>query len=226
MDLLFSSGKLFAASYLLLGCSLHDNSLETAIASVAGLVASGFYGLGLLNFFVPLAFQLCEMASAISIAVSVYRLLLLETSSAIYAYLATGVILAGTVSIFEPFMFTLSTSPFFRRPVMARVAAELMASYALGLLATSGTGFAVIIQSLGWLLCIVSTSSILMVGLSPEVTSYGLLATRFVLVATIVSFSSIFVLGDKERAPVSENYPLFCAISMAFMTANIQLKIE
>jgi len=226
MDLLFASGKLFAASYLLLGCSLHDSSLEVAIASIAGYVASGFYGLGLLDILSPLSLQLCELASAISISVSVYRLLLMETSSSIYGYLATGTVLAGTVAILQPFMFNLSSSPYFRRPVMARVAAELMASYVLGLLATNGTGYAVVIQSIGWLLCITSTSSLLMVGISPEVTAYGLSATRFVLVASIVSFSSIFVLADKERAPISENYPLFSAIAMAFMMSSIQLKLE
>ena len=142
-----------------------------------------------------------------------------------YAYLATGVCLLGLVCVIEPFMFGHSNTPFFRRPVMARVTLELMAAYVLGLVATDGTEYAVVTQSIGYLLCITSASAILMVGIAPEVTCYGLAVSRGVMVAVVIAFSSLFVINDKDRAPISDNYPLFSSIALGTMACSLQLKL-
>ena len=226
MNSLFAAGKLLASGHLLFGCGLIADSVESSIAAIASLVASGLYVLGFLGLFRPVSYQLCETAAAVSSAASMHRLLLLGEEHNMYAYLATGICLLGTVCVIEPFMFNLGNTPFFRRPVMARVAFELMATYILGLVATDGTDFVVVTQSIGYLLCIASTGGLLIVGLAPEVTAYGLAVSRGLLVAAVISFSSVFVINDAERAPISENYPLFSSIAIGAMTASLQLKFS
>ena len=226
MDALFAAGKLLAAGHVLYGCGLLGGSLESSLGAIAVLVASGLYVAGFLGILRPVTFQLSETASAVSVAASIHRLLLIGEEHNMFAYLATGVCLLGVVCVIEPFMFSQSNTPFFRRPVMARVALEMMAAYVLGLVATDGTEYAVVTQSIGYLLCVTSTSAILMVGVAPEVTCYGLAVTRGVMVATVIAFSSLFVLNDSDRAPISDNYPLFSSIALGTMVCSLQLKLR
>jgi len=226
MNSLFAAGKLLASGHLLFGCGLIGDSLESSIAAIACFVASGLYVAGFLGFFRPVTFQLCESAAAVSAAASMHRLLFIGEEHNMYAYLATGICLLGTVCIIEPFVFNLGNTPFFRRPVMARVAFELMSMYILGLVATDGTEFVVVTQSIGYLLCVASTGGLLIVGLAPEVTAYGLAVARGLLVAAVISFSSVFVINDVERAPISQNYPLFSSIAIGAMTSSLQLKFS
>ena len=224
MDALFAAGKLLAAGHTLFGCGMIASTFESTAASIAALVASTLYVMGFLNLFRPVSYQLSETASAVSLSFSLHRLLLIGEEHNMFAYLATGIVLTGIVCVCEPFSFSDRNSPFYRRAVMARVAVEMMAHYVLGLIATNGTDYAVVTQSIGYLLCITSTSAILMVGLAPEVVAYGVSASRGILVAVVLSFSSMFVINDSSRAPISDNYPLFSAIAIGVMTCSLQLK--
>jgi len=226
MDSLFAAGKLLAAGHVLYGCGLIDSSLESSIGAIAVLVSSGLYVLGFLNVYRPVTYQLSETASAVSIAASIHRLLLIGEEHNMYAYLATGISLAGIVCVIEPFSFSQSNTPFYRRAVMARVALELMTSYILGLVATTGTDYAIATQSIGYLLCITSIAGLLIVGVAPEVTNYGLAVNRGVLVSTVIAFSALFVIDDKSRAPISDNYPLFSSIALGAMICSLQLKFR
>ena len=45
------------------------------------------------------------------------------------------------------------------------------------------------------------------------------------MVAVVIAFSSLFVINDKDRAPISDNYPLFSSIALGTMACSLQLKL-
>ena len=190
------------------------------LGAIAALVASGLYILGFLNILRPVTYQLSETALTVSVAASIHRLLFIGEEHNMYAYLATGVCLLGLVCVIEPF----GVRPFHHAlpgpPGDAWPGAD-------GRLRPRAGGDRR--HRVRWSPRAspfqVSRARRRSRWSTPRVTLRAGSKSRGVMVAVVIAFSSLFVINDKDRAPISDNYPLFSSIALGTMACSLQLKL-